>query len=99
MPCTLSCAGAADRQRWEGELHPHVEAVHVLEVGIVLLDPRQDGLVGDTVHFPRHLCELLPFLHGAHDHRRRLGDGGTLSGLQQGQGGAGRARRPAVTFP
>ena len=62
-------------QRWEGELHANIDAVHVLELGIVFFDPRKDGGVGDAVHFPRHLRDLIPFLDGAHDHRHRLGEG------------------------
>ena len=59
-------------------MHPNLEAVHVLEVGIVLLDPRNDGRVGDAVYFPRHLRDLIPFLDDAHDHWRHLGESGGL---------------------
>ena len=54
------------------------------EVGIVLLDPRKDGRVGDAVYFPRHLRDVIPFLDDAHVHWRHLGESG---GLRRGEGG------------
>ena len=89
-------------------MHPNVDVVHVLELGIVLLDPRKDGGVGDAVHFPSHLRDMIAFLDGAHDHRRRLGEGWCLrrygegcefGGLRREQWGAGRSRWTAVTHP